>query len=47
MISFMEQWPSGYPGSKPLSGPKVDSAFYPFEVNQIGTRNFWELSGKK
>ena len=27
-------------------GP-VDSAFYPFEVDKMSIRNFWELSGKK
>ena len=35
------------PCSKPLSGSKVDSAFHPFEVDKMSTRNFWELSGKK
>ena len=33
--------------SKPLGGFKVDSVFHPSEVDQISTRNFWELSGKK
>ena len=35
------------PCSKPLGGSKVDSAFHLSEVNQMSTRNFWELSGKK
>ena len=33
--------------SKPLGGAKFDSAFHPSEVDQMSTRNFWELSGKK
>ena len=33
--------------SKPLRGSKVDSAFHPFKVDKMSTRNFWELSGKK
>ena len=33
--------------SKPLGGSKVDSAFHPYEVDKMGTRNSWELSGKK
>ena len=28
-------------------GSKVDSAFRPSEVNQMSTRNLWELSGRK
>ena len=32
---------------EPPSGIKVDSAFHPSEVNQMSTRNFWELSGKR
>ena len=35
------------PCSKPLGGSKVDSAFHPYEVNKMSTRNFWELNGKK
>ena len=30
-----------------LSGYKVSSASYRSEVNQMSTRHFWELSGKK
>ena len=30
-----------------LGGSKVDSAFHPFEVDKMSTRNIWELSGKK
>ena len=33
--------------SKPLGGSNVDSALHPSEVDQMSTRNFWELSGKK
>ena len=33
--------------SKPLGGSKVDSAFHPSEVDEMSTRNFWELNGKK
>ena len=33
--------------SKPLGGSKVNLAFHPSEVDQMSTRNFWELSGKK
>ena len=33
--------------SKALVGFKIDSAFHPFEVDKMSTRNFWELSGKK
>ena len=36
-----------FPCSKPLGGSKVDLAFQPSEVNQISTRDFLELSGKK
>ena len=32
---------------KPLGGSKVDSAFHPSKVDQMRTRNFWELNGKK
>ena len=38
---------SGVPCSKPLGGSKVDSALDPYEFDQMSTRNFWELSGKK
>ena len=30
-----------------MGGFKVDSAFHPFEVDKMSTRDFWELSGKK
>ena len=33
--------------SKPLCGSKVESAFHPSEVDQMGSRNFSELSDKK
>ena len=32
--------------SKPLGGSKVDSAFHPFEVDQMSTKNYWGLRGK-
>ena len=32
---------------KTLGGSKVDAVFHPSEVDQMSTRNFWELSGKK
>ena len=35
------------PVFKPKGGSKVDSALHLPEVDIIGTRNFWELSGKK
>ena len=38
---------SGVPCSKPPGGSKVDSAFHPSEVDEMSTRNFWELNGKK
>ena len=28
-------------------GSKVDSVFYPPEVDYMSTSNFWELGGKK
>ena len=31
----------------PLSGTNVDSAFHPSEVDQMSTRNFWELTGER
>ena len=33
--------------SKPQGGFKVDSAFHPSEVDQMSTRNFGGLRGKK
>ena len=35
------------PGSKPLGGSRVDSVFHLSEVDQMSTRTFWGLSGKK
>ena len=35
------------PVFKPLGGSKVDSAFYTSKGDQMSTKNFWELSGKK
>ena len=37
----------GVPCSKPLGGPKVDSAVHPSEVDKMSTRDFRELNGKK
>ena len=34
------------PPSKPLGGSKINSGFYPSEIDQMSTNNFWELSGK-
>ena len=33
--------------SKPLGGSTVNSAFHPFKVDKMSTRNSWELNGKK
>ena len=30
-----------------MGGSKVNPAIHTFKVDQISTRNFWELSGKK
>ena len=35
------------PVFKTLGDSKVDAVFHPSEVDQMSTRNFWELSGKK
>ena len=45
----LRRWISnpGVPCSKTLGGSKVDSAFHPSDVDQMSTRNFRELSGKK
>ena len=37
----------GVPGSKSLTGSKVNSAVHLSEVDKISTKNLWELSGKK
>ena len=49
MASWLRSWiPNpGVPCLKPLGGSKVDSAFYPSEVDKISITNLWELSGKK
>ena len=36
----------GVPCSNPLRDSKDNSAFHPSEVDQMYTRNSWELSGK-
>ena len=52
-LLLIEQWPSGWipnpevPGSKPQGVSKVNSAFHPSEVDQLSTRNFWRLNGKR
>ena len=52
-LLLIEQWPSGWipnwgvPGSKPQGSSKVNSAFHPYEVDQLSTRNFWGLNGKR
>ena len=33
--------------SKPLSGAQIESAIHSPKVDEMITRNFWELSGKK
>ena len=35
------------PCSKALGASKFESAYHPSVVDQISTKNFWELSGKK
>ena len=49
MAQWLRHWiPNPWvPCSKALGSSKFDSAFHPSEVNQMNTRNFWELSGKK
>ena len=48
----MAQWLSCWipnPGvscSIPLGGSKVDSAVDPCKVDEMSTRNFWELTGR-
>ena len=37
----------GLPGSKPLGSSKSDLAFHSSAIDQISTRNFRGLSGKK
>ena len=37
----------GVPSSKLLGCFKIDSACHPSDVDQMSTRNFWKLSGKK
>ena len=49
LSQWLRYWISnpGVPCSKPLCGSKVNSAFHPSEVDEMSTRNFCELSGKK
>ena len=42
MVLFSQ---SRSPGFKPSSGSKVNSSFHPSEVDEMRTRNFWELMG--
>ena len=49
-VKALDSQYSSNPGvccSKPLVGSKVDSAFHPSKVDQINTRNFLKLYGKK
>ena len=41
MANWLGDWipDLGIPGSKPLGGSKVSSAFHPSEVSQMSTRN--------
>ena len=47
VVGVMDFQSTGTAGSKPLGGSKVDSTFYPSEVDQMSTKNSWGLSGKK
>ena len=49
MAQWLRHWiPNPWvPSSKPLGGFKVNTAVYPFEVDKMSTRYFWELSDKK
>ena len=49
MAYWLRRWiPNpGVTCSKPLGDSKVDSAFGPSEIDEMSTRNFWEVSGKK
>ena len=53
---FSVQWSGGYDAVFPIQGFLVQNyrvapmsilSFYPSEVDQMSTRNFWELSGNK
>ena len=37
----------GVPSSKLLGCFKIDLACHPSDLDQMSTRNFWKLSGKK
>ena len=50
-IGFMSLWNvlsirCRGPASELLGGSKVNSAFHPFEIHQMSTRNSWQLKGK-
>ena len=47
VVKVLDSQSRGVPCSKPLGGSKVDSAFHPYEVDKMSTRNLWGLSGKK
>ena len=38
---------AGVPSSKQMDDSKFNSAFHPFDLDYMSTRNFYELSGKK
>ena len=44
MVQCLKRWiPNpGVPGSKPLVGSKVDSAFHPSKGDQLSTKNSWK-----
>ena len=46
MVRALDSQSSG-PGGEAIGSSKVDSVFHLSEVDQMSTRNFWELSGKK
>ena len=49
MAYWLRRWipKSGVPGSKPIGGSKVDSAFDPSGFHRMSTKKSWVLYGKK
>ena len=43
MVKALNSINPGVPGSKPLGGPKVDSAFHPSEFDKMSARNSEDL----
>ena len=43
LVIFVQKWTK----TLPLGGSKFDSAFCPSKVDQMSTRDLWELSSKK